>query len=318
MIKKPSLSKCTMRNSPTCSAFCGLAVLGLFLTVGCRKAQTGKQRQQEVLHASGLVEEVLYTQAIGAALPGIGRIAQATMGRHLQLAANYAPADTSAILVIPCFSTGQQLASTAYSNVPERYILLNPRAIEAYLKATGLDVTTDEKAVVSLMLMHELGHFKLRKVGAFDFMSPSGASSSVLGEQKDDLTPINMTTQKRLELAVDSTAVALLKLPAVNTDPISFSTKVDVQLVLPKLAYWLTGLRVIGNFGLPTISVLRDPSPSHPNMELRATFMSYYFSPTPTGRQLIDDYLYAREVEPLNRQAQDPRIFQEREKVLSQ
>jgi hypothetical protein len=90
----------------------------------------------------------------------------------------------------------------------------------------------------------------------------------------------------------------------------------SVQLVLPGMQFQLFGLRRLDDFGSSTPNLLRDPSNTHPNLELRIAFMNYYLTGLDSQKQMIDDYLYEREVAPIHRQETDPRIFQGMEKIL--
>ena len=56
--------------------------------------------------------------------------------------------------------------------------------------------------------------------------------------------------------------------------------------MLPGMAFQIFGLRTLEAFGNP-IKIFRDPSPSHPNMELRVAFMNYFLYPTPERKQMI-------------------------------
>lgn len=46
--------------------------------------------------------------------------------------------------------------------------------------------------------------------------------------------------------------------------------------------------------------------------------MNYFLNPTEQLRKIIDDYLYNREIAPIERQQTDPRIFQGQEKILTE
>ncbi|MEP6554605.1 MAG: hypothetical protein ABJB11_13745 [Ferruginibacter sp.] len=50
--------------------------------------------------------------------------------------------------------------------------------------------------------------------------------------------------------------------------------------------------------------------------EVRLAFMNYYLYSNAEKRQQIDDYLYEREVAPINRQMNDPRIYKGEGKKL--
>jgi hypothetical protein len=141
--------------------------------------------------------------------------------------------------------------------------------------------------------------------------------SRELGEQVMDTDPEYLTSVKRMEMKVDSMAIQMMKGSILSKDVDCYLCASSVQLLLPGMSYKLFGTRILAQFG-QRLKILRDPSASHPNMELRIAFMNYYLTPTDQGRQMIDEFLYDREVAPVHLQELDPRIFQGGEKVMSE
>jgi hypothetical protein len=155
------------------------------------------------------------------------------------------------------------------------------------------------------MLLHEAGHFILKTTGAFD----------AIGDNKpDNSRPEYLTTVKKTELACDSLAIDLVKSNLTNNSISCKSIGFDVQLIIPGMQLNLAGRRMIDNFGAKQIGFLHDPSNTHPNLELRITFMNYFLNRTDALRQMIDDYIYNRTVAPVHNQEFDPRIYQGQKK----
>ena len=225
--------------------------------------------------------------------------------------------DTTTILVIPFGAKLRDMKSSAYSDIKNRFILLGPALVNRFVKRTALNDSSSTPAIIMLLLLHELGHFAVGKEGAFDRLESSeedewtDEKKSELGEQKMDTEPEYLTSHKRIELACDSSAMAMIKPHLLNVKEMDcYNTAFNVQLVLPGMGFKLFGTRMIGQFGSTAINLLRDPSNTHPNMELRIAFMNYFLSGREDQRKMIDDYLYDREVAPVHRQEMDPRIFQ--------
>ena len=78
----------------------------------------------------------------------------------------------------------------------------------------------------------------------------------------------------------------------------------------------LFGKRTLSSFGTPGPAMIKDQAWSHPNIELRLAFMNYYLNPTEEKQAQIAEYIYEREIAPIERQSTDPRIYQGNEKVL--
>lgn len=290
----------------------------LLLIVGCSqkpdKLAESLAYESAVLEAYSGRKDSTAIQSVQQTLRGLDCITAAEYGRRLVLASEYTKEDSNQILVIPFSPNLSNRKSCAYSNVSKRFILLNTAMIKAFTAQYTND-STDLRSVTAFVLLHEIGHFALGKEGAFDDMKPA---SSKTGETDFGTTPQYLTANKRVELEADSIGIACVKKHRANTKNMDcYSTASAVEIILPGIQFRLFGDRLLGNFGSPTPNLLKDPSTTHPNMELRVAFMNYYLAGLPQQRQMIDDYLYAREVEPVHRQELDPRIFQGMEKRLN-
>lgn len=177
--------------------------------------------------------------------------------------------------------------------------------------------------VLHLVLLHELGHFRLNQAGAFD-EPPENRKRT--GEQRLDTEPEYLTSIKRVELAADSIAVSLCRQAMKSEKADCFMIASGVMRVLPGMGFQLFGKRTLSEFGTGSINtqgqyeprrpLLRDPNVSHPNLELRVVFMNYFMNPSLGNRQQVDQLLYNREVGPIIRQEFMPYIYQGRVKSL--
>lgn len=291
-----------------------IVLAGLFLIAGCREqVLDGLAKERSVLEQMGFRSDTSRNAIIREALKGINCLAATASSYRLVLASEYNDEDTCHILVIPFSSSFTEYKSQAYSHLATRVILLNPQQIELYGKTSSLSDTTVTPALVSLALLHETGHFLLGIDGAYD--SVADTTNSKLGEQVMDTDPEYLTSVKRMEMNVDSMVIVMVKGSILSKDMDCYGCASSVQLLLPGMSYQLFGTRLLAQFSRP-LKILRDPSASHPNMELRIAFMNYYLNPTEQGRQMIDEFLYDREVAPIKLQELDPRIYHGDEKIL--
>jgi hypothetical protein len=235
------------------------------------------------------------------------------LGKKIKLAASFHSWDTTQILLIPFISNGALFKSSAYSDVHNRFILINPSYIRAFTLKNTLNDSISHAPILKLMLLHEVGHFILHRSGSFDEIE----STTQTGEQVHDPSqPEFLTTIKKIELSADSLAIDLIKRKLNGRDYNCLAVAFDIQRIVPGMQFQMAGMRMIENFGSNTIHYLYDPSKDHPNLELRITFMNYFLYPSDSLRQMIDGYLYNRTVAPVHRQEFDPRIFQIQEKKL--
>ncbi|MEI9921877.1 MAG: hypothetical protein WDO14_24260 [Bacteroidota bacterium] len=288
--------------------------LSSLLASGCggkRDQRFGKDLESAVLTTHGFARTTMHDSLFTAVMNELNCIAKRN-GKRFVFAKDFERGNDSLIMIVPIRSPFSNIKSSAFSNIRSRYILINPDYLIDFAQRSLLSDSTDWNRVTCLILLHELGHFKLKKMGAFD--SLSSAPASMLGQQLLDTEPEYLTANKKIELSVDSTAVSMIKdLPGFNNMD-CFNVAADLQRILPGMQFQLFGH--FAQLTLGGVRMLRDPSPSHPNMELRITFMNYYLFDNPQSRQLIDDYLYEREVAPIHRQETAPYINQDKVKNI--
>lgn len=273
----------------------------------------GKKFENSVLLSNNLSKDYSFKDMLISVIEDVNCAAPILINKKIVLADKYYSTDTSQILIIPFSPNGKTFKSSAYSDIKSHYILINPGYIKEFAIRNTLNDTTSFKPLLELMILHELGHFILQKTGSFDKITDS--VSSRLGEQKSSSQPEYITTDKRTEMEADSLAIVMVrKNLALNSK--CFDIGFNVELLIPTMQFQMSGIRMLDNFGGDDISFLHDPSNSHPNMELRITFMNYFLHPNDSLKQLIDDYLYNRTVRPVQNQLVDPVIYQGLKKIL--
>jgi hypothetical protein len=192
--------------------------------------------------------------------------------------------------------------------------LLNPGFIKEFTLKNTLNDSISFQPVLKLMLLHEVGHFILKKGGAFDAVN--GTNIGLTGERTDDTQPEFITSLKKVELSADSLAIDLVKRKLRSNLGSCLNIAFDIERVVPGMQFQMAGRRMIDNFGATQVGFLHDPSNEHPNLELRVTYMDYFLYPSAQLKQMIDNYIYDRTVAPVHRQEFDPRIFQGTEKKI--
>lgn len=274
----------------------------------------GRYVETYVLDNLNVSRDTINHQYLRLLLDEINCADSTLFGKKLVLSDNFHSKDTSEILVIPYVPSDCNYDGPAFSNVEDRFLLLNLRYIREFTIKNTLGDSSSFRPVVALTLLHEVGHFMMSKTGHFD--TPCQIKTS-LGEQKERTEPQFLTKIKKIELSADSLAIAIVKKGLHESKKGCVGIAMDVQRILPGMQFQMSGMRVISNFGDQRPIILFDPGNSHPNMELRITFMNYFLFPTPERRHLIDDYIYNRTVVSVHEQELAPHIFQGREKLLS-
>lgn len=295
---------------------CRILVLVSVLVWSCSDPPepTGQMVAAEVLSQFNIISDTSDNDLLSKVFTGLNCLSAGCGGKKLVFEKDFVYSDTNQVLLIPYATSLKELSSSAYSNVVNRFIIINPSFIRRFATESLLSDTNGLEGLFELTLLHELGHFRLGIDGRFDAPKTESTQSRT-GEQKMDTEPEYLTTIKRKEMAVDSMAIVMVKNGLSAKDINCTGTALDVQLILPGMSFQLFGTRLLDQFG-QTHKILRDPSPSHPNMELRVAFMNYFLMPNDQLKEMIDTYLYDREVAPIHRQETDPRIFQGREKIL--
>ncbi len=288
----------------------------LILLSACKDSKlTGTEFEKQVLEQAGLRKDTSMNEVLIKALEGVNCLSSTVGKRKMILAGIFDPSDSNSILIIPFSSGLTEFRSSAYSDIKNHFVLLNPSYIAAFAEKNTLNDTTNMTGLISLMLLHELGHFITGFDGSFDAIREDSTVVKQTGEIKMDTEPEYLTTIKKREMEVDSIAMSLVKRSVNSMNRDCFSVTADIQILLPGMSFSMFGIRLIDQFG-QRVKILRDPSSSHPNMELRIAFMNYFLYPSDQLKEIIDQYLYDREVTPVQLQLTDPHIYQGQEKIL--
>ena len=294
-----------------------LIIAATLLLAGCTNKVSNKEMAANYLSEKGYVADHTMDKELTEVLDGINILAKQYLNKKFVTTANYHPGDTSQILITPFRKKNGTGTNSGFSVIEKRLVFICPLQIKDFVASNSLSDTAAIKGYLGIILLHELCHFALDVSGSFDEDEQENQEQKLqLGEQDMGTEPEIMTTQKRLELRVDSLAVELVKKGIKITDGNSFGICMDIQLAINGAEFMLFGKRLLENFGSTTPTLIRDKNRTHPNIELRLAFMNYHLNPTVEKQHQIDDYLYQREIEPIHRQETDPRIYQGREKVI--
>ena len=297
-----------MKLKPPIFVICGIFVS--WLVSSCRPKPDAHVIEGALLDSMHVLSDHGYDSLLVPVLADVDSLSQLGPFKSLRLQDTYDARDTNQVLVIPFAPREGVLAqATAFCLLGPRVVFLQPGYIKAYAKNRALNDSADLSPFMEMMLLHELGHFALGIEGGFD-RSDTVSASSRLGEQDMHLSPILLTTLKRQELKADSLAGELIKKGAQSKNVRCFIASQNLEMLIGGSQFVLSGRRYIDKMGLLNRDELEDPENTHPNLELRMTFLNYYLHPTDSLRALIDHYLYEREVAPVERQQQDPRVFQ--------
>jgi len=272
----------------------------------------GNLVENQIITANNLRRDFTDPDFLQSVLNDVNCADSAVLCKKIVLAEKYHSADTTEILLIPFTPKGDNYRSSAYSDVAQRFVLINPVYIRDFTLKYTLNDTGSFRPVLELMLLHEMGHFLLRKTGAFDVVSNSPGSG--LGQQKDNNQPEYLTSVKKVEMSADSLAIDMVKRKLNPKNRACLDIAFSIERIVPGMQFMLAGRRAIDHFGAPDEGFLHEPSNDHPNLELRITFMNYFLFPGDSLKAMIDNYLYDRTVAPVHRQEFDPKIFQGQEK----
>lgn len=291
-------------------------LLYLFLLLAaCTSKENGSQRMAYYLKEKSLVADRTLEAELDELLPAVNCIARKFTTKYIVPASKFDATDTNQVLLIPFRNRTTLGTSSGFTDLENRLIFICPPQIKDFVLANSLSDSASINGYLGLILLHELGHFISNTPGQFD-EGTLATDVTPLGEQDMGTTPYYLTGYKRLELKVDSIAVAMLTKTATTPDSGCLSACWDIQLAINGAEFMLFGKRTLGNFGSDQPDLLKDMAWSHPNIELRMAFMNYYLNPTEEKRTQIDNYLYEREIAPLQRQLTDPRIYQGEYKIL--
>ncbi|WP_430405245.1 hypothetical protein [Fluviicola sp.] len=287
------------------------SILLLSTIASCNEKIDGPEIEMQILEEKNLGKDFSKLHLLKEILTDINCINSSMLGKKIVLAEEFHSEDITEILLIPYRADGLSLTSYAYSDVSSRVILFNISSIYDFTLKNTLGDSSSIKPVMTLMLLHEIGHFMIGKNGLFDSLTPVNLN---LGEQKSQLEPQYLSKAKKIELTADSLAISLVKDGVKSKNTSCIFSLMDVQRILPGMQFQLAGMRMIQNFGSAQSDFLPDFSSTHPNMELRISYMNYFLFPTPERKELIDNYIYNRTSGAVHLQELAPWINQDIEK----
>lgn len=291
-------------------------ILFIFLLLNaCKRPPTGEELMSQFLEEKNFVADNTINNELDSMITGINCLGRISTANYFVLSRQYNSKDTNQVLIIPFRRKGGTGTSSGFSDISNRCVFICPSQIKEFVVANSLSDTSDITGYLSLILLHELGHYIYRIPGNFD-EGTIKTNSSQLGEQDMGLSPEVMTYNKKKELQVDSLAIDMVKKGTKIMKDDCFDISFKTEMAINGAEFMLFGKRLLGEFGTQTPGLIRDHNWTHPNIELRMAFMNYYLNPDEQKREQIDNYLYNREIAPINRQLLDPRIYQGNEKVL--
>jgi hypothetical protein len=292
------------------------SIVILSLLQACSQKQKGPEVAQGYLRDRNLVADHTIDSLLIEIIPEIQCIASGMTQKQLVLADSFDNADTNMILILPFRRSGATGQSSGFTDLSSNTIFICPPQIREFIRDNSLSGSDDIKGYLGIILLHELGHFVLGQPGKFDESALNDSTTERRTGQIDMGTePQLLTRDKKIELRVDSVAIEMLRDAIGRNEPPCFNICIPIQLAIAGAEFMLFGKRLIKDFGAP-YHIIKDQAWSHPNIELRLAFMNYYLNPSPEKKAMIDQYLYDREIAPIERQSTDPRIYQGNEKVL--
>lgn len=286
------------------------------LLSGCKSKKSGKDLVEAYLIEKNFVADHTIDEKLKELLPEVNCVVKSFTTKHFVTAEDFDKADTNQILLISFRKKNGIGTASGFSDLGHHIVFICPPQIKEFVHANSLSDTADIAGYLGIILLHEAGHFIAGIPGNFDEVANANQSKTKLGEQDMGTDPVYITVNKRLELKVDSLAIEMVKKGIKLSDKGCFNCSMNIQLAVNGAEFMIFGKRIVSNFGSPAPNQLKDQSWTHPNLELRLAFMNYYLNPNYEKRKQIDDYLYEREIAPINRQMTDPRIYQGNEKKL--
>ncbi len=174
---------------------------------------------QAYLDEKRLVADHTIDNELKLLLPGINCIAKTSGSKYFVMADAFNFSDTNQVLLIPFRNKNKIGTSSGFSDLQNRLVFICPLQIKDFVSTTSLSDSAGISGYLGIILLHELSHFACGIPGSFDedkIQNPSSTFSR-LGQQDMGTEPVLMTTYKRLELQVDSTAIEMIKKGAKNT-----------------------------------------------------------------------------------------------------
>lgn len=190
--------------------------------------------------------------------------------------------------VVPVTSVRTSRANGMVAQVPEgcREIIVGGNEFNnAYKSAFPNDslLSGDEVHLLSLLLLHELGHIKAGHHGAF---VPIDDGAPILN--------IDVNTSKEYEREADTFVSSVLRRHAVlaQTGEANFNA-LWIIIFLSKLSFEISARASIDCFGcrpLGSPDIFWDHSQSHENLEYRLLQINHTIAATETSLELLSDF----------------------------
>lgn len=146
------------------------------------------------------------------------------------------------------------------------------------------DEESDVEALLSVFLLHEVGHLDEGHNALPRFALPFSDADYNVEE----------TDEKRKEMEADRFAGSCLR-RAFEPGSAGFLSASRAQMALPKASFNLTGRSVVNSPGAPPRERYWDRSYTHPNFELRILNIWYEMSPSEGLKEMRDAFIEERQ-----------------------
>lgn len=193
---------------------------------------------------------------------------------------------------IPVFAVKPSDANRMVAHVRQgcRAILIGTQEFEesfAQLAEDNVLIEDHEKEMLTLLLLHELGHIHLGHYGAFipSTQAPALNLRPTASKEREEDADAFAAGILRDEIATMGTGEAYIPGLMVITFVSSLSFVISTEASLDCF-----GCRVLGS-----PDIFWDHSQSHENLEYRLLKMNHAIAPSEISQQLLDDYEHARD-----------------------
>ncbi len=280
-------------------------LLGIFALAGCNQAsapaEDGQGKDDALTQHTdacsaaqlGYLSTKSGSDWLGEAIKRANALLAGTRNYRLQLPGGAPAADAKPgainITVWPVSERGLTPLETAFVPYRCRSIILQTPALAARIEiwngdqATGLQI--EPAAIVTWILLHELGHIHAADSGALE------AAPAVRGSD------FSNTEQKRRELSADAFAVGLIKKADATQPTAAFLAGMKASLAMTQLSRNLQRDRQLSMFGasvLATPGAFGDVGDTHPNLELRVLISLVMLNDSDESRALLDQFMLTR------------------------
>jgi hypothetical protein len=187
---------------------------------------------------------------------------------------------------------GSAITSAYMVMVPTdcRCVFVQPAAFKAWMddhtRRLPQMLESDAGAVLTFMLLHEVGHILHGDPGQFDGKTGPAALNT------------DITDQKERESAADLFAVEQVNAALSNGKAIGgWSSALKISLALSGLSFNMSADRVLEHFGATSLcshAVFADSGYSHPNFELRLLVANNLLSQSAVSTELLDIFRTCR------------------------